>query len=259
MCGIDTAYNYRGFTSHRALARVAPDLLGEFTLSTKVGYFPNGGAGERAVHSLEPARLREAVERSVDDLGKRPDVVFLHNPEHTLRELPAEEARDRLDSASIALVEAVADGLCGTWGIASWDPRTVVDAISSDLPPTVLLLRAGLSVAAPILTAAEKLCWTLDIPPEGRWGMSPFGGSTTDMPWHTVSLAAFLSDGQCASTAQTAFRLAYDLPHVTRVAVGTTNATHLRDLVAATDLTVSEETIRRYRELIDGPSRPTGA
>lgn len=251
MRGIDTAYNYRGFTSHRTLARVAPDLLGEFTLSTKVGYFPNGDAGERAVHSLEPARLREAIERSVSDLGERPDVVFLHNPEQTLRELPAKEARDRLDMASVALVEAVAAGLCGAWGIASWDPRSVADAICSDLPPAVLLLRAGLSVAAPTLTAAEKLCRMLDIPPEGRWGMSPFGGSTTDPAWDSVSLAAFLPNGQHASTAQTAFRLAYELPQVTRVAVGTTNTTHLHELMAATDLAVSKTAIRRYRELID--------
>jgi hypothetical protein len=93
--------------------------------------------------------------------------------------------------------------LCGAWGIASWDPRPVANAINSDLPPAVLLLRAGLSVAAPTLTAAEKLCRTLDIPPEGRWGISPVGGSTTDPAWDAVSLAAF--------------RLEFELPQVTRV------------------------------------------
>jgi aryl-alcohol dehydrogenase-like predicted oxidoreductase len=82
VCSVDTAYNYRGFTSHRVLAETAGDLLAEFTLSTKVGFFP--GTGGRVVHCLQPGPLRTAIERAVDDLGRTPDVVFLHNPERTL-------------------------------------------------------------------------------------------------------------------------------------------------------------------------------
>jgi hypothetical protein len=62
---LDTGYNYLGFTSHRTLARTAGDLLSEFTISTKVGFFP-GAAG--AEHSLSPRRLFEAVEKSAEDL-----------------------------------------------------------------------------------------------------------------------------------------------------------------------------------------------
>ncbi|MFK8909432.1 hypothetical protein [Streptomyces sp. YS-3] len=54
----------------------AGDLLPNFSLSTKVGFFPGG-------HSLDPARLRTAVEQAVKDLGREPDLVFLHNPEHS--------------------------------------------------------------------------------------------------------------------------------------------------------------------------------
>ena len=228
-------------------------------MSTKVGYFPSGGAGRPLQHSLEPARLRQAIEQSVDELGRCPDVVFLHNPEQTLRELPAEQARDRLDMASVALVEAVAAGWCGAWGIASWDLRSVAAAIRPDLPPTVLLLRAGLTVAAPILSAADELCRRLDIPPEGRWGMSPFGGSTTDPAWQAIAQAGFLSDEHQATTAQVAFRLAYELPSVTRVAVGTTNRNHLDELVAATELDVSEAAVARYRQLLSQHVTPTTA
>jgi pyridoxine 4-dehydrogenase len=241
------------------LARAAADLLGEFTLSTKVGYFPSGGAGMPPQHSLEPARLRQAVEQSVDDLGRRPDVVFLHNPEHTLGELPADEARDRLDDACLALVEAAAAGLCETWGIASWDPRSVVDVVSCDLPPTVVMIRAGLSVRAPVLIAAEKLCQRLDIPASGRWGMSPFGGSIRRLPMQELNLVPFMPEGQRASTVQSAFRLAYEVPRVTRVAVGTTNAAHLQELVAAADLDVSDATIQRYRWLLDNHTAATDA
>jgi hypothetical protein len=147
-------------------------------------------------------------------------VVFLHNPEHTLRELPADKARDQLGTACLVLAGAAAARLCGAWGIASWDPRPVLDAVhptAADLAPAALLVRAGLSVSAPVLNAAEELCRTLDVPSEGRWGMSPFGGNGNDPAWQAVNLAAFLPPGQRASTAQTAFRIAYQLPAVTRV------------------------------------------
>ncbi|HWR49332.1 MAG TPA: hypothetical protein VN327_17240, partial [Pseudonocardiaceae bacterium] len=82
---LDTGYNYLGFTSHRTLARTAGDLLPEFMISTKVGFFPGSA---RAEHSLDPRRLRQAVEESVEDLCRPPDVVLLHNPERTLAALP---------------------------------------------------------------------------------------------------------------------------------------------------------------------------
>lgn len=102
------------------LARVAGDLLGEFALSTKVGFFANGDPAGCAQHSLETARLREAIER---DLGHTPDLVFLHNPERTLAGLPTSEGRCQLAAVCNALAETVAAGLCRVWGIALWDPR----------------------------------------------------------------------------------------------------------------------------------------
>jgi aryl-alcohol dehydrogenase-like predicted oxidoreductase len=78
---LDTAYNYHRFASHRTLARIAGDLLGRFEISTKVGYFPDG-------HDLDPARLRQAVEQAAADLGRIPDTVLLHNPEHSPEQVP---------------------------------------------------------------------------------------------------------------------------------------------------------------------------
>jgi pyridoxine 4-dehydrogenase len=106
--GLDTAYNYQRFTSHRVLARVAGDLLGEFALSTKVGFFANGDPAGCAQHSLETARLREAVEQSTEDLDRTPDLVFLHNPERTLAGLPTSEGRCQLAAACNALAETSA-------------------------------------------------------------------------------------------------------------------------------------------------------
>jgi pyridoxine 4-dehydrogenase len=128
-----------------------------------------------------------------------------------------------LAAACNALAETVAAGLCRAWGIASWDPRSVVKVIDEDAPgiqPRVLLLRAGLSVAHPVLSAGEQVCRVLGVAPDCRWGMSPFGGSTSSEAWHAANLGAFLQPEQRCSTLQAAFRLAYELPPVSHVAVG---------------------------------------
>ncbi|MCK2245438.1 MULTISPECIES: aldo/keto reductase [unclassified Crossiella] len=82
MRALDTAYNYRNFTSHRTLSSAASDLLQHFTISTKVGFMPGPNGTPR--HTLSPPRLREAIDRTVETLGVRPEVIFLHNPERAL-------------------------------------------------------------------------------------------------------------------------------------------------------------------------------
>lgn len=89
-------------------------------------------------------------------------MVFLHNPERTLADLPTDEGRDRLSGACAYLAEAVASNLCAAWGISSWNPDPLVDVLAASTPdhlPTVLLVRAGLtvpdSVAVGVLVIAE--------------------------------------------------------------------------------------------------------
>lgn len=252
MCGLDTAFNYRGFTSHAELARVAGDLLGEFTLSTKVGYFPNALA-PRAEHSLDPARLAAAIQQSANDLGRAPDVVLLHNPEVSLADLSPGEGADRMELACATLDEQARAGLCYGWGIASWDPRPVVTALEatpSQYRPDVLLLRSGLSVGEPVVRAAERLQRVLRVGRDRCWGMSPFGGDAADPAWRTADLAPFLEAGTLALTEQVAYRLAYEVPAVRRVAVGTSTAAHLRELVAAVGLPLADGAVARYREML---------
>ncbi|MGH3886004.1 MAG: hypothetical protein ACRDSZ_05420 [Pseudonocardiaceae bacterium] len=166
--------------------------------------------------------------------------------------MPTGEGRDRLTAACHALADAVTAGLCTAWGIASWDARPVVHTMAdvAGVRPDVLLLRAGLSVADPVLSAAEQLALACAVSPDQRWGMSPFGGSTNDDAWRSTNLGAFLQQGQHCSTPQAAFRLAYELPAVAKVAVGTRSVTHLRELVEAADLVVDDQAVTRYRKLI---------
>lgn len=154
-CGIneiDTAYNYADFAAHRILTATAGHLLAEFAVSTKVGFFPVP-SDRGAVHSLDPARLRTALARAIDELGTRPAVVFLHNPERSLASLPAPAAWSALDAACAVLAEATSVGWCRSWGISTWDSATLWSVVGSaperliDLPQA-LMLRCGLLVKA---------------------------------------------------------------------------------------------------------------
>ncbi|MEV6319422.1 aldo/keto reductase [Streptomyces sp. NPDC051776] len=244
---LDTSSNYLGFRSHQVLARMAGDLLPRFTLSTKVGYFPRAA---RAEHSLDPALLHAAVQQAAKELGREPDMVFLHNPEHTLQEA-APHNRDTLAYACAALDAAAAKGLCGAWGVASWDPSPLVDLIDETLPqPSVFMVRAGLLVGARTLDAADAVTTAWGLTSDSIWGMSPFGGSTRAPVWDRIRPGAFLRDGDSLSSAQAAFRVAYCLPRVGTLAVGTNEPTHLGELMDALDSEVDELAVREYRGLI---------
>ncbi|MEU4174704.1 aldo/keto reductase [Streptomyces sp. NPDC026589] len=236
---LDTASNYLHHRSHEVLKTAAGDLLPRFSLSTKVGYFP----GE---HSLGPARLRAGVEQAAKDLGREPDTVLLHNPEH------ARPGTEMLAQACAVLADAAQAGLCGSWGVSSWDPRPLVDLEAPS--PDVLMVRAGLLVGVEVLEAAETLVtrWK----PSQVWGMSPFGGSTTEALWERFDPRIFLRRSAPATKVQAAFRSAYELPRVGAVAVGTDSIEHLRELVGALAYEVDDQVVLEYRQLLRARHQP---
>jgi pyridoxine 4-dehydrogenase len=229
---IDTAYNYDGFAAHRSLRDAAGDLLGAFAVTTKVGFFPEG-------HDLDPDRLRAAVKATIVDLGQVPDMVLIHNPERS----PA-----GFNRACTALAGMKAEGLIPVWGISSWDPRLLLNQGYSGPVPDVLMLRAGLIVPSAVLEAGRRLVEAMT-PVEVR-GMAPFGHSTADVLWTNLDASPFLTGGQQASTIEAGFAVAFRLPHVAQVAVGTTNADHLAQLHQARLLDVNDGAVTRYRELL---------
>ncbi|MGH3888250.1 MAG: aldo/keto reductase [Pseudonocardiaceae bacterium] len=248
MTNLDTAYNYRGFTSHRRLAATAGDLLDEFTISTKVGFFPGGRGSE---HCLDPVRLRQAVHQSVQDLKVQPEVVLLHNPERTLAELAPEQGCDRWAAACTALDDTTAAGWCRSWGVACWDPRPVLPVLDRALPaPALLMFRAGLLARSEILDAGEKLATWFGLGRHARWGMSPYGGQATHPVWSEIDTRQFLQGSQDCSLIQAALRVAYELPQVSRMSVSASTGEHLAELVAATALDTDDNRIARYRALL---------
>ncbi|MEU9256171.1 aldo/keto reductase [Streptomyces sp. NPDC048270] len=239
---LDTAAAYLGFRSHSVLAETAADLLPKFTLSTKVGFFPGAGGAE---HSLDPVRLRLAIERAARELGREPDTVLLHNPERSLLGMPPAMGHALLGSACTALVDAARDGLCRTWGVSSWDTRPLgmprVDGLPS---PDVLMVRAGFLVDIGLLdaTAVLRNAWQAG----ETWGMSPFGGGDGQV-WEDFDPRPFLQaphDG--LSRVQAAFRTAFHLPSAAAVAVGTDNPGHLAQLVQALGAEVDTTAVSQY-------------
>lgn len=231
---LDTAFNYDRYAGHRVLARTAgEELLGRFEVSTKVGYFPDG-------HSLVPDRLRAAVEQTVAELGRPPDTVLLHNPEHD----PAQ-----LTAACEELAACRWDGLCRAWGISTWNPLPLLGA-ATDLSaqPDVLMVRAGLAVRGAILDSAERL--TAELGAGDRWGMAPFAGNPNDPVWAGVDATVFLEPGKPASPVQAGLAAAFALPAVSRIAVGTSSPQHLDELAAALRYAAHTPVVDDYRKLL---------
>ncbi|GAA2577481.1 hypothetical protein GCM10010304_18070 [Streptomyces roseoviolaceus] len=244
---LDTSSNYLGFRSHQILARAAGDLLPKFTLSTKVGYFPGT---EGAEHSLVPVRLHAAVEQAARDLGREPDLVFLHNPEHSLREAGPHD-REMLAQACTALDDAAAKGVCAAWGVASWNPSSLPSLIDTTAPrPSVLMVRAGLLVGARTLDDVDALTRAWDLSRGEVRGMSPFGGSTSAPVWARIDPRVFLREGGQFSRVQAAFMAAFHLPRVDSLAVSTDEVAHLSELVDALAGEVEERTVQEYRALL---------
>lgn len=215
-------------------------------MSTKIGYFPADGT---AAHSLDPDRLRTALGVAVRELGRQPDLVFLHNPEHSLAHVSRKSAPNLLGDACSVLVDATARGLCGSWGISSWDPRPLNEAVSRDFPrPDVLMFRAGLLVGAEILRAGERLASRLA--PAAVWGMSPFAGDAVGSVWAKFDPRLFLRAPERASRVQAAFQVAFHLPEATRVAVSSNSAEHLGELVNSLTCEVDPAAVAEYRRLL---------
>lgn len=214
-----------------------------------MGYFSAPGHS-RPEHSLGPQRLYGAVEQAALDLGREPDLVFLHNPEHSLGEGVAQD-REALAQACAALDEATTKGLCRAWGVASWSPSPLQNLIGMTTPrPSVFMVRAGLLVGTRTLDAAEAVsaAWGLDR--SALWGMSPFGGSANAPVWDRIDPRVFVQDAADLSPAQATFRTAYALPEVAAVAVGTDNPDHLGDLIDALACEADERAVREYRHLL---------
>jgi aryl-alcohol dehydrogenase-like predicted oxidoreductase len=147
---LDTAINYRHQRSERNIGTALRDLIAaglvqrdEVVVCTKAGYLafdgavpPEGGeyfareyldrgivqgAELAGMHCIAPDYLEDQVERSRRNLGLQTiDVLYLHNPESQLCEVPLGELYARLGAAFQRLERLVSEQRIRFYGIASW-------------------------------------------------------------------------------------------------------------------------------------------
>ncbi|GAA0439121.1 aldo/keto reductase [Streptomyces luteireticuli] len=126
---VDTAPNYADGLAHAALKPVLADHPG-VKVATKTGFF-DAEQGRAAVaagvltpeqaetgHCLDPAFVGWQVEQSVAELGRHPDIVFVHNPERAA--LYEAHVHAQLRAAFMVLEELVEDCTIGGYGVATW-------------------------------------------------------------------------------------------------------------------------------------------
>jgi len=148
----DTAINYRGQKSERAIGRALAQAFAggraqrdEVFVSTKGGYLPHDADDPRPArryvretfvdsglapegeiaqgcHCLAPAYLRDQIARSRANLGLETiDLYYLHNVETQLPAVDADVFRRRLVAAIEVLEAEAAAGRLAAWGLATWD------------------------------------------------------------------------------------------------------------------------------------------
>jgi len=152
----DTAVNYRGQRSERAVGRaVAAAIAGgsaardEIFVATKGGFLPYDSEDARppevqvrqtffatgvlsapdvaaGCHAMSPQFLDEMIELSRKNLGLATiDLYYLHNPETQLQAVGRPALAGRLRRAIEVLEKAAQEDRIGAWGIATWDALRV--------------------------------------------------------------------------------------------------------------------------------------
>jgi aryl-alcohol dehydrogenase-like predicted oxidoreductase len=144
---IDSAINYRFERGEKSVGVALRRLVEggittreEVVICTKGGYLPHPAgakwfseiyAGKGGIvaadlvggaHCMHPAYLRGELERSRANLGVATiDVYYVHNPESQVGKVDEKTFYDRLRAAFAMLEGAVAEGIIGAYGIASWN------------------------------------------------------------------------------------------------------------------------------------------
>ena len=156
---VDSAVNYRGQRSERAVGRALGRLVGAgraaregIVVATKGGFLPFDGPPPPGLlrpgdlvagcHCMTPRYLEDQIERSRVNLGVETiDIYYLHNPETQLGEVSRPVFMRRLRAAFECLEAAARERKIGRYGTATWSgyrqPQTARDFLS--LPDLVAL------------------------------------------------------------------------------------------------------------------------
>ncbi|MFF4814520.1 aldo/keto reductase [Kitasatospora sp. NPDC001309] len=267
---VDTAPNYAVGRAEAELATVLAERPA-VRVSTKVGFIPENAkrAGIRSGaltsaeaehgHCLSPGYITWQVTRSGRMLGRTPDLVFLHNPEHALGNA---DARDGLYQAFAALEAACDQHGIPEYGVSTWtgftrgifDLPTLLDLATKvggrqhrfravQLPVSVVHL-------APVAQALDGRGVLVDAQAAGIqvFASAPLhGGEIPDMI--RPELATLIRPG--STTAQAALAVTASAPGVNRVLLSTGNTEHWAQAAEAVDgPPLSPDVLRRVVDVL---------
>ncbi|MBZ9645117.1 aldo/keto reductase [Streptomyces sp. PSKA30] len=243
-CGaswIDTAPNYH---QGRAQTQIQPVLAGnpELRVATKVGFFTlDNAAAAREAGVLTPAEAASGhclthryvawqSRRNAAELGRTPDVLFVHNPERAAR------PHDAIASAFTALEAEARAGRIGGYGVATWTgfegAFTVADLLdiatrcggpghhltAVQLPVSLVMLKPVAQALDGTGPLAEATAADLD-----TFISAPLHGG--DLPaMVTDELAQLIDPG--TTPAEAALRVTASTPGVKHIILGSGRAQH---------------------------------
>ncbi len=243
-CGaawVDTAPNYQ---HGRAQAQLQPVLAGkpDLRVSTKIGFFTrdtataasNAGvltpAEAASSHCLTHRYVAWQSRRNATELGRTPDIVFIHNPERATR------PHDAIASAFTALEAEARAGLIGAYGVATWTGFDGVFSVADLLDTATrcggpshhlaaIQLPVSLVMLKPVAQALEGAGPLVEAPAAGldTFISAPLhGGELPAMV--TDELAQLITPG--TTPAEAALRVTASAPGVRHVLLGSGHAQH---------------------------------
>ncbi|MFD7451208.1 aldo/keto reductase [Kitasatospora sp. NPDC059827] len=242
---VDTAPNYAGGQAETSLAPVLAAHR-DLRVSTKVGFIP-AGAGHIGVRAgaliaadaergycLAPNYVAWQLARSRRMLGRVPDLVFVHNPEHGC---PDGEITGRLYKAFLTLEEACSQQVISTYGVATWrgfssrlfDVPTLIELAAKAGGPNHHLRAIQLPVSlVHLVPVAQALGGHGPLADALNAGLEVFasaplhGGEIPDLV--TPELSELITPGK--TPTETALAVVASAPGVKRVLLSTGNAEH---------------------------------
>ncbi len=248
-CGaswIDTAPNYQ---HGRAQTRLRPVLAGnpDLRVSTKVGFAAAASdarvltPGEAASgHCLTDRYVIWQSRRNAAELGRTPDVVFVHNPERTACPL------DAITGAFTALEAEARAGRIGGYGVATWTGFESAFSVADLLDIAARCGGPGHHLAAvqlPVsLVMLKPVAQALD-------GTGPLAEATAvglgrfiSAPLHGGELPAMVTDELArlidpgTTPAEAALRVTASTPGVKHILLGSGRAQHWKAAQRVLDL-----------------------
>ena len=227
---IDTARNYRGERSERAIGRaIAGVNRDELVLCTKAGYFI-----DRRGHSLDPDFLQENLEASLVNLGvEQVDVFYLHNPE---TQLDSNDFYSQLRAAFERCEAMAARGMLRFYGVATWDGFRAEKKVIS--------LHRLVAMAKEIAGEEHRfrfvqLPFNLAMPEAFNKHQQEGGTSLLQAAGElgiTVIGSATLYQGRLGADAQRAIQFSRSTPGMTVSLVGMSSPAHVAENLAIKDV-----------------------